>query len=108
MLLLWIRRGAVVRKRKLNPRIRPVPAGKPKTAESETKSGTDDRRSATWVKRILAMAGAIVTIGGAVTVIAQFTHWLDFVVHASASTCSSSSSPGLEVSPLLGISFHQN
>ena len=91
---------------KPDPKTQSAPTGKPETAASGAKSGADDRRSVNWVKQILAVAGAIVTIGGAVAVISQFTHWLDFISHASASTCPSSTS--LEVSPGLGISFYQS
>jgi hypothetical protein len=87
----------------------PKPTGKAETAPSEAKKDSGDRRSVSWPKTIVTMAAAIAAIGGAVTVIAQFTHWLDFAIHTSAATPAAScpSSTSVEVSPLLGISFYQ-
>ncbi len=59
---------------------------------------------ALWRKRILAAAGAIVTLGGAAAVISQTTHWLDRVTHPQGSPSFSA----LERSPALGISFYQD
>ena len=89
----------------------PDPETPSKTADSHTaapgaEDDADDRPPVKWVKRILAVAGAVVTIGGAIGVISQTTHWLDGITHASAH--SSPSFSEIERSPILGISFHQN
>ncbi len=73
-----------------------------------TRSGAagenNDRPPVRMLRRVLAVAGAIVTIGGAVTLISQTTHWLDNLTHAHAGKPVSE----IERSPILGMSFYQN
>jgi hypothetical protein len=83
------------------PADKKVKVGADDTAESESEGKKDQRPSVKWAKRILAAAGAIVTIGGAVTVISHTTHWLGGVAtHPDLDE--------IERSPILGISFYQN
>jgi len=56
-----------------------------------------------WAKWTLAVAGAIVTLGGAVAVVSQTTHWLSDIFGSTSTQVTQ-----LEVSPNLGISFHQD
>jgi hypothetical protein len=79
---------------------------KPASNEATSTEGTDaeasERVPARWGKRLLALATAIVTIGGAVAVISQTTRLLSGLTH---------SGPPVAVivkSPVLGISFYQN
>jgi hypothetical protein len=83
---------------------KPDPEAPSTPADGE--GSADDRLPARWIKRVLALAGAIVVLGGAVTVITQTTHLFGSLTHASASACPSSTE--FERSPNLGISFYQN
>ena len=78
----------------------------PNTADSGAENSKKDHPSTRWGRKILAAAGAIVTIGGAITVISQYTHLLSGVTHAS--TRGGPSFTQVERSPILGISFYQN
>jgi len=74
---------------------------------SDSARKKDEHPLSKWTKRILAAAGAIVTIGGAVTVISKTTHWLDGItVPRPAKTAGMVNE--IERSPILGISFYQN
>jgi hypothetical protein len=72
------------------------------TSVAPTRAQSRDRVPVRWGRRILAGAGAIVTIGGAIAVISQSTHMLSGLSHNSP--------PISEIarSPVLGISFYQN
>lgn len=74
----------------------------PNTADSGGGNGKKDPPPVKWSKRLLAVAGAIVTIGGAVAVISQTTHWLDGIFSSGPAFTS------VERSPILGVSFYQN
>lgn len=74
----------------------------PNTADSGGGNGKKDPPSVKWWKALLAIAGAVVTIGGAVAVISQTTHWLDGVFSSSPQITT------VERSPILGVSFYQN
>jgi len=61
-----------------DPAANPATTGKDRETASKAEDGSRHRRSISWIKKFLAVAGAIVTIGGAVTVVSHLTHWLDF------------------------------
>jgi hypothetical protein len=65
------------------------------TGDATEAAGNKQKAPVKWAKWALAVAGAIVTVGGAVAVISQTTHWL--------SNLGSRSTPvsQLEVSPTL-------
>jgi hypothetical protein len=69
-------------------------------SDAKDERESSDKAPVKWAKWMLAVAGAIVTIGGAVAVISQTTHWL-------GNLNSGTPAPQLTVSPNLGISFHQ-
>lgn len=76
-----------------------------KTTPSSGVHGAAANKADTPVKYgkwALAVAGAIVTLGGAVGVISGTTHWLSDIFGSPPAVTQ------LEVSPNLGISFHQN
>jgi hypothetical protein len=81
---------------------RPVPASR--SSPKETQAG--DRPAVKWVKWIIAAAGAIVAVGGAVAVISQTTHILGNFLRTP--TQSSPTFSVLSQSPILGVSFYQN
>src|ERR1700733_7617685 len=84
----------------------PKDSGKPAATGDASAGSTDkeatDPPTGKWGKRILVIAGAIVTIGGAVAVISQTTHLLNGLFGSSPPVSE------IVVSPVLGLSFYQN